>query len=428
MAAPVDPDSTKWELSVTRTTLLGMGLESSPEHPQPLRAVAHAVRGYIDRLGAVWVEAQLIEINQGSRGRLIFLTLRDTLAEVSVSASISAQTFDAAGPLASGQTVVAQLKPGYYPGTGRLTYACQSITPSGEGRLLARLEQRKRVLQAEGLFEPALKKRLPFLPRAVGLVTGAASAAERDVVENARRRWPAVQIVTRHALVQGPQAGEQLITAIRQLDAHPQVEVIVIARGGGSLEDLLAFSDEGVIRAVYACTTPVVSAIGHETDSPILDLVADVRASTPTDAARRVVPDVAEERTRVDQARSRLTAALARTVQREQTWLDACRSRRVLSDPTASFAVYAERILELRQRGHRAIGGSIDRERHTVDHHLARIRAMSPKATLDRGYAILVGPDGDAINSIEGLDPGDDLLATLADGQLVVEVTDIRAT
>ncbi len=223
------------------------------------------------------------------------------------------------------------------------------------------------------------------------------------------------------------QAGEQLITALRQLEAQPQVEVIVIARGGGSLEDLLPFSDEGLIRAVHACTTPVVSAIGHETDSPILDLVADVRASTPTDAARRVVPDVAEERARVDQARSRLTAALSRTVQREQTWLDGCRSRRVLSDPTASFAVYAERILELRQRGHRAIGGAIDRERHTIEHHLARVRAMSPKATLDRGYAILVGPDGDAINSVTGLDPGDDLLATLADGQLVVEITDIRS-
>src|SRR5690606_20838152 len=202
----------------------------------------------------------------------------------------------AAGPLSEGAAVVARLKPSYYETTGRLSYYCDAITPIGEGRLLAQLEQRKRMLQAEGLFARELKQPLPFLPRRVGLITASGSAAERDVVENARVRWPAVVFQPAYALMQGPQSTEQVIAALRRLDADPAVDVIIIARGGGSLEDLLPFSDEALIRAVFACRTPVVSAIGHETDNPILDLVADHRASTPTAAAKRVVPDVAEER------------------------------------------------------------------------------------------------------------------------------------
>ena len=286
-----------------------MPLESSPDNPQPLRRIAHLVRGWIDRLGPVWVEAQLIEISRRS-GRTIFLTLRDKLAEVSVSVTVSPTTLDSAGPLSEGATVVARLKPSYYEQSGRFSYYCDAITPVGEGRLLAQLEQTKRLLQAEGLFDPTRKRPLPFLPRRIGLITGADSAAERDVVENARRRWPAVRLTVRHTLVQGPQAAEQIIAGLRQLDGIPEVEVIVIARGGGSLEDLLPFSDEGLIRAVAACRTPVVSAIGHESDNPILDLVADYRASTPTDAAKRVVPDAADERARLQQARQRLTQSI----------------------------------------------------------------------------------------------------------------------
>jgi exodeoxyribonuclease VII large subunit len=307
--------------------------------------------------------------------------------------------------------VVARIKPSYFESSGRFVFSCDAITPIGEGRLLARLEQTKRLLQAEGLFDRSLKKSVPFLPRAVGLVTGEGSAAERDVMENARRRWPAVRIVTRYALVQGPQACEQLIAAVQHLDRHPQVEVIVIARGGGSVEDLLPFSDEGLIRAVAACRTPVVSAIGHESDSPILDLVADYRASTPTDAAKHVVPDVAEEKARVQQARDRMVQAVSRLVGRQQEVLDGLRSRQ---------------LAELRHRAHRAIGSTIDRESALVGHHLARIRAMSPQATLDRGYSILLGPRGVAVRSVGQVNVGDDLLAKLADGQLALNVTQLR--
>ena len=403
-----------------------MALESSAEHPQPLRVIARAVRGWVERLGAVWVEAQLIEINRRSGTRTIFLTLRDKLAEVSVSVTASPTTLDSAGPLTEGATVVARIKPTYFESSGRFVFSCDAITPVGEGRLLARLEQTKRLLQAEGLFDSSLKKSLPFLPRAVGLVTGAGSAAERDVVENARRRWPAVRIVARYALVQGPQACEQLITAVEQLDRHHEVDVMIIARGGGSVEDLLPFSDEGLIRAVAACRTPVVSAIGHESDSPILDLVADYRASTPTDAAKRVVPDVADEKNRVRQARQRMLQAMSGLVGRQQELLNALRSRPVLMDPTATFGRRYEQLAELRHRGHRAIGSTIERESALVGHQLDRVRAMSPQATLERGYSILLDRKGVAVRSIEQVETGDDLLSQVADGQLRIEVLELK--
>jgi exodeoxyribonuclease VII large subunit len=400
-------------------------LESSPENPQPLRLISNKVKGWIDRLGPVWVEAQLIEVSRRA-GRTIFLTLRDRLAPVSASVTISATTFDSAGPLSEGATVVARLKPSYFEQSGRFSYYCDAITPVGEGRLLAQLEQTKRLLQVEGLFDPTRKRPLPFLPRTVGLVTGADSAAERDVIENARRRWPAVRLLIRHALVQGPQAAEQVIAAVGRLDRDPEVDVIVIARGGGSLEDLLPFSDEGLVRAVAACRTPVVSAIGHESDNPILDLVADYRASTPTDAAKRVVPDATEELARLRQVRQRMRNCVTTLVARQQESLTALRSRPVLADPTASFGLRMDEIERLRDRASRAMAIRLDRERTAVRHCLERIRAVSPQATLERGYAILVGSAGQPVRSVTAAAVEEDVVAHLADGQLGLQVREVR--
>jgi exodeoxyribonuclease VII large subunit len=402
-----------------------MPLESSPEHPQPLRLISNKVRGWIDRLGPVWVEAQLIEVSRRA-GRTIFLTLRDRLAPVSASVTVSATTFDSAGPLTEGATVIARLKPSYFEQSGRFSYYCDAITPVGEGRLLAQLEQTKRLLQAEGLFDLARKRPLPFLPRAVGLVTGADSAAERDVVENARRRWPAVRLLVRHALVQGPQAAEQVMAALRRLDGHPEVDVIVIARGGGSLEDLLPFSDEGLVRAVAACRTPVVSAIGHESDNPILDLVADYRASTPTDAAKRVVPDAGEELARIRQVRQRMRSCVTTLVARQQEALNALRSRPVLADPAASFGLRRDEVERLRGRARQAMAVRLESERTAVRHSLERIRAVSPQATLERGYAILVGAAGQPVRSVTAVTVAEDVVAHLADGQLALQVREVR--
>ncbi|MBA8794528.1 exodeoxyribonuclease VII large subunit [Friedmanniella endophytica] len=399
-----------------------MPLESSPESPQPLRVVAHNVKLWIERLGWVWVEGQLIEINRRSGARTVFLTLRDKLAEVSASVAVSPATLDLAGPLTEGATVAVRLKPSYYAPSGRFSFFCDEIRPVGEGRLLARLEQTKRLLQAEGLFDRVRKKPLPFLPRAVGLITGAASAAERDVIENARRRWPAVTIVAQNTLVQGPQAAEEIITALGRLDAAAEIDVIVIARGGGSLEDLLPFSDEGLIRAVAACRTPVVSAIGHESDTPILDLVADVRASTPTDAARRIVPDLTEERRRVDEASGRLRQAIERRLSRAEDDLRTLRSRPVLSAPLAGIDLWHEQVDALRHRASRAIDHRIRQESSTVEHTIARVRALSPKATLERGYVILTDAAGTGISSAEQVELDDRLTAHLARGRLELTV------
>ncbi|MFW6597244.1 exodeoxyribonuclease VII large subunit [Propionibacteriaceae bacterium Y2011] len=403
-----------------------MPLESSPESPQPLRRVAQGVERWVDRLGRIWVEAQLIQVNRRSGSNTIFLTLRDKLGEVSVSVICTPQTLDAAGPPPEGATVVANLKPHYYMRSGRLSFHCDELRTAGEGMLLARLEQTKRLLQAEGLFDPRRKQRLPFLPEVIGLATAAGSAAERDVVHNVTRRWPGATIRTEHALVQGPQSVEQLISAVGRLDGDPQVQVIIIARGGGSLEDLLPFSDEALVRAVFACRTPVVSAIGHEVDSPILDLVADVRASTPTDAAKHVVPEAGQELRVIGEARERLRRAIRSGLRREADALAGLRSRPVLAAPTTTVAIHADQVDQLRERARRTVRRVVSNDETALTHLLARVRAVSPQATLERGYALVLGADGHAVSSVDQVSPGDDLLIHVADGQVTAGVHTTR--
>lgn len=402
-----------------------MGLSSSPEQPQPLRVVMAAAKNWVERLNPIWVEGQLIEIKRRS-GVTQFLTMRDTLAEVSVTISTSQAVLDAAGPLTEGTVVAAWVKPTVWSKSGSLTFECRELRPSGEGRLLAAIEQRKRMLQAEGLFDPARKRRLPFLPRRIGLVTGAASAAERDVIENITRRWPAAIIETRNSLVQGPAAVEQLIDAIGALDAQPEVEVIIVARGGGSLEDLLPFSDEALARAVFACRTPLISAIGHETDTPILDLVADLRASTPTDAAKRVVPDAANEAANIASAVGRARQALISRVRTEQQRLDQLLSRPVLKDPSASLVGHLDRLHTNHDRLARAVTARLREEELKLTHTLERVRGLSPQATLRRGYAILSDHQGNTIDQVGATAKGAKLTARLNDGTLGLTVGSIK--
>jgi len=399
-------------------------LPNSPDSPQPLREVVRLTKDWVERLGAVWVQGQLIEIKRRAGGTQ-FLTLRDTVAEVSVRLSTSTLVLDAAGPLTEGTVVAAWVKPTVWMGSGQLTFECRELRPSGEGRLLAAIEQRKRMLQAEGLFSPERKRRLPLLPRRIGLVTGANSAAERDVLENVARRWPAARFEVRHATVQGPFAVEQLLAALRDLEQHPEVDVVIVARGGGSLEDLLPFSDEALARAVFGMRTPVVSAIGHETDNPILDLVADLRASTPTDAAKRVVPDVAVETAALGQAVTRLRQAVTRRVDLEQRRLAELRSRPVLRDPAAPVAAHLERVATLRGRLQRAADSLLRDESRQVDHLISRVRAMSPQATLQRGYAI-VSRDHDTISQASQTAPGESLTVQFVDGRIAVDVTSVQ--
>ena len=395
-----------------------MPLETSAEHPAPLRQVSQLVEGYVGRLGAIWVEGQVTEVNR--RSGVCFLTLRDLLATVSISVTCRSAVLDASpAPITEGSRVVVHAKPTFYLPTGRLSLEAREIRPVGEGELLARLERRKQLLAAEGLFDPALKKRLPVLPRGIGLITSEGSAAERDVLENARERWPGVRFVVRHAVMQGSSSAQAVIDALGRLGSDASVDVIVIARGGGSIEDLLPFSDEALIRAVYACPTPVVSAIGHEPDSPILDLVADFRASTPTDAAKRVVPDVREEMLRVAAMRDRALQAVRARIEHELHGLAQLRSRPVLARPQSVVDAEAVIVTDARRRAQSSLRHRLDREGDTVGHHLARVRSLSPLATLERGYAVAQRADGSVITALDQVP--EEFGVRLADGSVEVK-------
>jgi exodeoxyribonuclease VII large subunit len=402
-----------------------MVLETSPQSPAPVRQIATAIASWVDRLGAVWVEGQVAQVSRRPGVGTVFLTLRDSVADISVPVTCPRTLFDGLNPpLVEGASVVVHAKPSYYANRGTLSLAAREIRLVGLGELLARLERRRQLLAAEGLFAAELKRPLPFLPGCVGLVTAPGSAAERDVVDNARRRWPAVAFETAYAAMQGSRAAAEVIEAVGRLDLDAKVDVIIIARGGGAVEDLLPFSDEGLIRAVHACRTPVVSAIGHEPDTPLLDLVADVRASTPTDAAKLVVPDVAEELRIVSVGRDRLRAALSGWVDREQAGLDALRARPALADPASLLTARADEVASLRDRARRTTLHRLDRSTDEIAHQRARARALSPLATLQRGYAVLQSAEGHVVTSVAGLSAGQAVSVRVADGRVHAQVTD----
>jgi exodeoxyribonuclease VII large subunit len=401
-----------------------VALETSYEKPAPVRVVAQAVSGYVDRLGPIWVEGQVAQLTRRPTTSTVFLVLRDPIAEVSVQVTCSRTVFDSlAVPVTEGARVVIHAKFQYYVPRGTLSLVAKEIRPVGVGELLARIEQRRQLLAAEGLFDAARKRRLPFLPRTVGLIVGQSSAAERDVLDNARIRWPGVAFRVEHAVVQGREAARQVIEALGVLDRDSDVDVIIIARGGGALEDLLPFSDEGLLRAVAGCRTPVVSAIGHETDQPLLDLVADVRASTPTDAAKLVVPDVAEEVARIDAVRRRARFVLQATLEQQQRGLHDMRSRPVLAEPHRMFQDHARGVSDLRERARRHLDHRLDRAVSDLAQQLAQVRGLSPMATLRRGYSLLQDSHGRLVTDPGDVAPGDDLLARLSRGSLHVTVS-----
>jgi len=398
-------------------------LDTSLDKPAPVRVVANLMTGYIARLGPVWVEGQIAQLTRRPQSATVFLTLRDPVAEVSMTVTCPRAVLDSAPtPVTEGARVVVWAKLQYYVPRGTLSLNAKEIRPVGVGELLARIEQRRQLLAAEGLFDPARKRRLPFLPTRIGLITGRDSAAERDVVDNATRRWPAVDFRIEHTPVQGHDAARQIIEALAQLDKDPSVEVIVVARGGGALEDLLPFSDEGMVRAVAACQTPVVSAIGHEEDQPLLDLVADLRASTPTDAAKRVVPDVDEELARLHEVRDRSRRLVATLLVGEGQRLAQLRGRPVLSRPHEIFARHQQAVDDLGDRARRHVGHQLDRASDDVAHRLARVRALSPLATLRRGYAVVQTTDGTVVTDVAALQPGDSVGTRLAAGRFSATV------
>ncbi|ADH65577.1 MULTISPECIES: exodeoxyribonuclease VII large subunit [Nocardiopsis] len=402
-----------------------MGMDSSAEAPQPVRVVLNAVGQWIGRLGRIWVEGQIAELNR--RGRMAYITLRDPVANVSVRVVCQTSVLDAQSPPPEpGARVVVHAKPDFYEVRGTFSLRALEIRHVGLGELLARLEQLRRTLTAEGLFDAARKRPLPFLPNTVGLICGRDSAAERDVLENGRRRWPAVRFEVRPVAVQGDRAVREVTEALKDLDSHPDVDVIVIARGGGSLEDLLPFSDEALVRAVASAGTPVVSAIGHEQDAPLLDHVADVRASTPTDAAKKTIPDVGEQLEIIRQLRDRGRRVLRGGVERELAWLEGVRSRPALASPVREVDRLAEQVADLRDRARRSLTVSLDRSADGLGHTRARLHALSPATTLARGYAIVQREDGSVVRSAREPDAGESLRVRFAEDSLTATVESVH--
>jgi exodeoxyribonuclease VII large subunit len=396
-----------------------VAIESSAEKPAPVRQIAAAIAGWVGKLGAIWVEGQLAQISRRPGVGTVFMTLRDSAADISIPVTCPRVLFDGMNPpLVEGARVVIHAKPSYYATRGTLSLSVREIRVIGLGELLAQLERRRQLLAAEGLFAADRKQKLPFLPRRVGLITAPNSAAERDLVENARRRWPGVEFALCHAAMQGTRTTTEILEALDKLEAADDVDVIVIARGGGSVEDLLPFSDETLLRAVSGVRTPVVSAIGHEPDTPLLDLVADIRASTPTDAAKLIVPMMADELRGVTSARERLRAQIRQRVEREFEALAALRSRPVLAQPEVFVAARAEQVIQFQDRARRALGHALDRGLADLSHQHARVRALSPLATLRRGYAVVQHSDGRVISSVTDIEVGADFDLRVADGRV----------
>ncbi len=407
---------------VPRRVVPERALQTTPEHPWPVRLLSTKMADYIERMPPVWVEGQVVQLTHRPGTTVAFLTLRD--ADVDFSLPVTAHRRVLAAletQLVDGARVVVHAKPSFWAKRGSLSLSADEIRPVGVGELLARIEHLKRLLAAEGLLSADRKRTLPFLPRQVGLICGRASAAERDVVDNARRRWPAVEFVVREVAVQGPNAVSQVTAALRELDAEATVDVIIITRGGGSLEDLLPFSNETLVRAVAAAGTPIVSAIGHEVDTPLLDLVADVRASTPTDAAKLVVPDLAEEVSGLRAALDRLRRAAAHRVEREQSALAAVRSRPVLATPETLVETRRADVVATLHRSRQALSVQVDRADDAVRHLAAQVRSLSPAATLERGYAVVQRADGAVVRDPADVAAGERLRIRVARGELSAE-------
>lgn len=389
--------------------------DSQADAPTSVARLNDTIRGFVSNWGSVWVEGEITLWNR--RGGNVFGRLKDLSTDSTITFRIWSSTLQRLpDDLAVGDHVIASVKADYFVKTGDFGFSVAMMKHVGLGDQLEKLERLRAQLHREGLFDAARKKPIPFLPRCIGLITGANSDAEKDVHRNAELRWPRVRFRTQHAAVQGDRCVPETIAALKVLDADPEVDVIVIARGGGDPMHLLGFSDERLLRAVAAASTPVVSAIGHENDRPLLDDVADVRASTPTDAAKRVVPDVAEQRALVAQLRSRLTTRLTHRVGHDIAQLEQLRSRPALRTPHVMLEGRSHELHLLTARGRDTVARRLDAQTRRAAELRATLRALSPAATLERGYAIAHLGDGVIVRDAAQAPAGTAVIVTVAEG------------
>jgi exodeoxyribonuclease VII large subunit len=390
---------------------------SSEQTPWSVANFTNTLKEWITRLGNVWVEGQISQISP--KKDVFFGELRDLVADKGFSIhSRRPDVLAAVSELSAGDRVVALVHPDFWERSGKTSMDVLAIRKVGLGELLERIERLRQQLIKEGLTLAERKQPLPFLPNLIGLITGANSDAEKDVLQNTKARWPQVRFKVQHTPVQGDKAAPEIIKAIELLDADPEVDVIVLARGGGSFQDLLVFSDEKVVRAVANCKTPIVSAIGHENDRPLTDEVADVRASTPTDAAKLIVPDVVEERKKIAQALERIGLRVVGFVQNQIEMISGIRSRPILANP---FTLVDERALQISQLEislTSQVRTTLEKQQLLVTGLRGQVRALSPKLTLDRGYAVVRDKDGHVLTDPKKAKSGQKLRITLAGGDL----------
>jgi exodeoxyribonuclease VII large subunit len=395
---------------------------SSEHSPWRVSQLSKSLKDWIEKLGRVWVEGELQQIQL--RGTNLFGSLRDLDLENSIEIhAFDASDDDIEAGLKQGDRVVALVQPAFWAKNGKLTMRVLKMHKVGLGELLERIEKLRQQLIKEGLADPARKKPLPFLPNKIGLITGANSDAEKDVLQNARNRWPEVQFEVIHTLVQGDRAAAEIVMAMQQLDAMSEVDVIIIARGGGSFQDLLPFSDERLVRAASELTKPLVSAIGHENDQPLLDLVADLRASTPTDAAKRVVPDVVEERKNIKTALDRITFRISSYLETQQQLIKAIVSRPVLASPFGFVDAQAEQLTILTKRLTEILDWRLTKAKSELGQLVSSVRALSPKLTLERGYALVTDEAGAILREVK---QGEDFKIQLSKQEIMATAKSVR--
>ena len=388
---------------------------ATAEAPWSVALLARKLKDYIDRLGTVWAEGEITQ--WGVRNGNVYGKLKDVEHDVTVSFTAWSSTVAKfTEEFKQGDRVVALLKPDYWVKGGSLSFQVYQLRHVGLGDLLERLERLRRQLADEGLFAAERKKPLPFLPHCIGLITGKDSDAEKDVLRNAQLRWPSVNFRVRHTAVQGDRAAAEVAAAIRALDADPEVDVIIVARGGGDFQNLLVFSDETLVRTAAASETPIVSAIGHENDRPLLDDVADLRASTPTDAAKRIVPDVSEQRALVAQLRSRLTTRLTHRLSHDIAQLEQLRSRPALRSPETMLEGRAQLVWLQVSRGRELVDRALQTQSRRAAELRAALRALSPASTLARGYAIAHLSDGRIVRDAAQAPAGAGIAITVGRG------------
>ncbi|MEY3696447.1 MAG: hypothetical protein RJA41_97 [Actinomycetota bacterium] len=378
----------------------------SPDSALKVHQVSKTIGDYVSKLGRVWVEGQIIKSQV--YGNLAYISFRDPDLDISIQVVCATSVVDGLQPpLEEGSRVVILASVEWWSKKGDLKLRAHTIQNVGVGDLLVRIQMLRNALEAEGLFKPERKQKLPFLPRKVGLITGRDTDALKDVVVNARRRWPATKFEIKEIALQQQGTPLAAIKAMQELEAIEDVDVIVIARGGGSFEDLLPWSDEGLARAVAKCSKPVVSAIGHEADHPILDDVADVRASTPTDAARKIVPDLEDENAQVSRNASRLRDLRIRWFDEQNRHLTFARQTLAAKSPKALVEIKQGEIKLIQQELRTTAQNHIKNLKAELQANSARLKALSPFNVLARGYAVATDQAGNVIRDGKALSPGE---------------------